>query len=251
MIDQTALDELHTKLSLYTRQLWDIQKTRVAVGNRVAAMEEDRLPEPLIYGLRVQHADLKRMEKGLDRTVGKMAREHFMADWINAQPGIGLAGFARVVAITGDFARFRSVYKLWKYLGLHVTPDGTAPRRKKGDHWTHTDCQFNHTRKCKKGCPTDHHPHCVPDSIGTAYVPQGRVLASQLAESIIKLNKGPYRALYDSQKLYYETERPEWSQGRCHNAAKRYAIKCLLRDMWVEWRRRARVSLKPDGTLPA
>lgn len=201
------LDLLHAALGHYARQLLDIQKVRVAMGNRVAAMERDGLPEHLIVHARATADGLAALEKDLNRYLERSARRHPMASWIKEQRGIGLPGFARLLGITGPLDRFATVSKLWAYLGMHVV-DGAAPKRTKGEraNWS----------------------------------PGGRVLCYQIGESIVKVGAGgPYRAAYDRKKAYYETDRPEWSQARRHNAALRYAVKELLKAMWVEWHRPA------------
>lgn len=256
------LDRLHAMLGHYARQLWDLQRQRIGAGNRVAAMERDGLgvgADPA----RAIVAHYEAIEKEIDRELTKLVRQHFMRDWIEAQRGIGLPGFARLLGVTGDLSRFATVSKLWKYLGLHVV-DGHAPRREKGVPWTHTDCTFGHLLTCKPDCTTDHHPNCLPGGIGTAYAPQGRVVCHQLGEAIAKLgyhkqpcasdcekqhkhralgcpedcavdHAGPYRRAYDEKKQQYETSRPDWTQARRHNAAMRYAVKMLVKNLWVEW----------------
>jgi hypothetical protein len=161
-----------------------------------------------------------------------------MAPWIAEQRGIGLPGFARLLGVTGDISRFPTVSKLWKYLGLHVV-DGRAPKREKGVPWTHTDCKFQHLLTCPADCKTDHHPNCVPGGVGTAYAPQGRVVCHQIGDAIVKMGGGgPYRRAYDEKKAYYEAERPDWTQARRHNAAARYAVKELVKNLWIEWHTR-------------
>lgn len=243
-IPDADLARLHALLGHYARQLWDAQEQRIAAGNRVAAMERDGLgaeAEPA----RAVVKEYEAIERGIDRELTKLARQHFMAPWIAEQRGIGLPGFARILGVTGSLDRFATVSRLWKYLGLHVV-DGHAPRREKGVSWTHTDCGFWHLRACKPDCTTDHHPNCVPGGVGTAYAPKGRVVCRQIAESIVKSGKGPtaghWRRVYDEKKAYYEAEREDWTQARRDNAAKRYAIKMLLKEMWVEWQVR-----RPDG----
>ena len=77
-----------------------------------------------------------------------------------------------------------------------------------------------------------------------------------IGEAIVKVGKGgPYRVAYDAKYAEY-LARPRTGPSECpfgqvhgtgkpvkcpptghvHNAAMRYAVKCLLRDMWVEWR---------------
>ena len=237
------LDRLHSLLGHFARQLWDVQKERIGAGNRVAAMERDGLgayAEPARHVVREYEA----IERAIDRELTKLAKQHFMADWIAQQRGIGLPGFARLLGVTGNIDRFSTVSKLWKYLGLHVV-DGHAPRREKGVAWTHTACTGGHMEKCKQDCTTDHHPNCSPFGVGNAYSPQGRVICHQIGEAIVKVGgDGPYRRAYDQKKAYYESERQEWTQARRHNAAMRYAVKELIKNLWIEWHtRRGHMSL--------
>jgi hypothetical protein len=236
-LDDADIDRIHALLSHYARQLWDLQKERIGAGNRVAALERDGLGD-YAEPARAVVAQYEEIEKSIERVLVREAKRHFMADWISAQRGIGLPGFARLLGVTGNIDRFPTVSKLWKYLGLHVV-DGHAPKRVKGESWTHTDCTFGHLLTCKEGCTTDHHPNCVPGGIGNAYAPQGRVVCHQLGEAIVKVGAGgPYRRAYDQKKAYYESERPDWTQARRHNAAMRYAVKELVKNLWIEWHTR-------------
>lgn len=199
-----ALDTLHAVLGLYARELLDLQKLRVAQGNRVAAMERDGLPEEFVEFARDTLETLAKKEKALNAYLGRQVTRHPLAPWIKAQRGIGLPGFARLIGITGPLSRFSTVSKLWAYLGMHVV-DGHAPKRRKGEkaNWS----------------------------------PAGRVLCHQLGDSIVKMGKGgEYRAAYDATKARYEAERPDWTQAHRHNAASRYAVKSLLKAMWLAHR---------------
>ena len=130
-------------------------------------------------------------------------------------------------------------------MGLHVQ-NGHAPKREKG--------------------------------VKGNYAPQGRVVAHQIGDSIVKLGHGRYRELYDSKKAEY-LARPRLGESGCpigqvhkdkggkvlqcvkangegetsahlHNAAMRYAVKELIKDMWVEWQRRAISRLASIGGVP-
>ena len=195
---------LHSLMGHYARQFWDIQKVRVAMHNRVAAMERDQVPLEHQMTAVTQLRSLEAVEHAVELHLTRLARKHPMAQWVVQAPGIGLPGFAKLMGITGSLDRFPNVAKLWAYLGMHVV-DGQAPQRHKGQkvNWS----------------------------------PQGRVLCHQLAKAIVRVNRGPYREAYDRKKLDYELNRPGWTQAHCDEAAMRYAIKALLRDMWVEWRR--------------
>ena len=283
----------------YARMLWDFQRQRIATGNRIHAMTQThQLPEYQVLPAIDTLQKIERIEADINRNLVKLAATHPLAGWINSQRGIGLGGFARLLAITGPLDRFPTISKLWKYLGLAVVngnhytreealaiqpgerifvqnPDssmtyfytaetigvdqygevevtvtghdwaldetdilhtGKALRMAKGMLASHTNCSGGtHLRTCPEGCTTDHHPNCHPDKIGNAYSPQGKTLCRQLAEAIVKVGKGgPYREAYDVKKAYYNANR-EWTPKHSHDAAMRYAVKCLLRDLWLEW----------------
>jgi hypothetical protein len=195
---------LHAVLGHYARELLDIQKLRVAQGNRVAAMERDGLPDELIAFARDTLETLAKKERSLNTYLAKQAARHPLGAWIKDQRGIGLAGFARLIGITGPLDRFATVSKLWAYVGMH-TVDGVAPRKRKGEraNWS----------------------------------PAGRVLCHQIGESIVKMGRGgEYREAYDTKKAAYVESRPEWTPAHRHAAAVRYSVKRLLRRMWVAWR---------------
>jgi hypothetical protein len=158
---------------------------------------------------------------------------------VKAQRGLGLPGFARLVGITGPLDRFATVSKLWAYLGLAVV-DGCAPRRVKGQK--------------------------------LRYSPAGRVLCHQLGESIVKMGRGgEYRTVYDAKRADYLARERSGPSGcptgavhktktgaivacvkagevgetsaHIHAMARRYAVKRLLRRMWIAWRRMEREGL--------
>lgn len=212
-IGRTASDahEMHADLALlhalmghYARTLWDVQQVRVMMGNRVAAMERDGVPPAFRVLVVAAAAELVRKERSLDYQLERLARRHPMASFIQQAPGIGLPGFARLLGITGSLDRFATVSKLWAYLGMHVV-DGGAPRRHRGEtaNWSS----------------------------------QGRMLCHQLGESIVKVGRGPYREAYVRKKAEYAADRPDWTQAHRHKAAMRYAVKLLLKELWLEWRR--------------
>lgn len=203
---------LHASMGHYGRVLLDVQKLRLAMGNRVGAMERDGLPEEWIAVSRAQLDMLAQSERDLTNYLKRQAKRHPLAPWIEQQRGIGLPGFARLLGITGPLSRFATVSKLWRYLGLAVD-DGQAPRRRKGERLN--------------------------------YSPAGRVLCRQIAESIVKMGKGgEYRQVYDDKKSEYETSRPDWTPAHRHAAAMRFAVKRLIRRLWCEWRR-----LEREGVL--
>ena len=230
------LVQLHAVMGHYARMLHDFQKQRIATANRVGAMKRDNLPDVWIEPAEIATETMKSIERAIDRNLAKFAGRHPISEWINSQRGIGLGGFARLLAVTGPLDRFNTVSKLWKYLGYAVV-DGRAQRMKHGEIASHTNCSGGtHLRTCPADCKRDHHPNCTPDGFGTAYSPQGKMLCRQIAEAIVKVGgAGKYRLEYDRKKAFYQAERPTWTKQHCHEAAMRYSVKCLLRDLWEEW----------------
>lgn len=249
------LSNLHAQMDYVARSLWDVQKCRLMIGNRRARWSAAPLGQ--------LEDSLEQEERKLNRALASLAKEHPLADWVLSTRGIGLPGFARLMGLTGPLDRFSTPAKLWKFLGMAVV-DGRAPQRRKGEAWTHTDCQGGHMQTCPPTCTTDHHKQCLPGVKGTAYSTQGRVVCFQIAKSFVKVG-GPYRAHYDRKKAEYLARgKPEPSGcplGKHHRnehgqtiqcskdhidkAAMRYAVKVLLKDMWLEWRRRARHVTRP------
>lgn len=266
------LNHLHLALGQYARMLWDAQAGRVAVGNRIKAVQKIGLDGEVVEALHDVAASFDEAERKCHANVRRCVRAHPLAAWIKAQRGIGLDSFANLLGVTGPIDDFPTVSKLWKYLGLHVTPAGTAPKMTAGQSWTHTDCQRPHLRTCPADCTTNHHKDCKPGVLGTAYSPKGRTVCYMLGEAIVKVGVGgPYRAAYDRRKAYYLNERERSGPSDCpmgqthkmksgkilacvkrgeagetslhvHRAAMRFAAKLLVKNLWIEWHR----VLKPE-----
>ena len=234
---------IEAQLGHYARLLWDIQKMRIAVGNRKKAILRDGLSNDWTQ---LHNATLDiffEQERAVERMLQRLVKRHIMASWIDDCPGLAYGGFARIVGVTGSFLRFPNVAKVWKYMGLHVV-DGIRPRRQRGVKMLKT----------------------TPEQEGTAFSPQGQVIAHQLGDAIVKVARGKYREKYDERKAK-TLARPRYGLSGCpmgqehktggitlscikqnadgketsahlHNDAMRIAVKELLKDMWVEWHRR-------------
>lgn len=245
---------LHSQLGLYARQCADVQKTRIAMELRIGAAERSGWPEEASLFLLDSLSRLEGLEDSLKQHLEKLAKQHPIYPFIAATPGISAYMFARLFGVTGPLDRYATVSKLWKFLGMAVTPEGTAPRRKKGVPFTHT------------ACDKDDHPQCINVVTGTAYTPEGKVVAHLIGQGFVLVNKGPYRAAYDLKRAEYlsrprsgpslcpmgQTHRSETgaiaacvkakkeggeSSAHLDNAAMRYAAKQFLKDLWVAWHR--------------
>ncbi len=239
-------DSLIRAINLYARQLSDAEKARIQATNRleranacglcggkdsdkgkgVAVPKKDHectLSEPCVQGKPCKHCDgiglvpeeqrlaperltlmtlfvesAKKSEKFLEKALTSQLKEHRYGQLVLDTPGLGLKGAGRLLGIIGDFSRFPSPSHLWSYMGLGVN-DGQRVRRVRGEV-----AHFN---------------------------PDGQPWAFNAGEAIVK-TKGPYRDLYDRRKEYTHEHRPEWTDGHCHNDAKRIAVKQMLQELW-------------------
>ncbi len=243
------LPRIEAELGHYARLLWDVQHVRVAVNNRMKAILRDELPEAWTKLHQATLTLLVEQERIIERTLHQLVKQHIMADWVDECPGLGYGGFARIVGVTGSFLAFPNVAKVWKYMGQHVV-NGKRPRRERGVQLVKT---------------TD-------EAEGNAFSPQGQVVAHQIGEAIVKLGHGKYREAYDKRRAatlarirtgpsgcpmghehkkdgkVYQCVSPNGDgekSAHLHNDAMRIAVKELLKDMWVEWHRRATIDVKP------
>jgi hypothetical protein len=214
-----AADRVTVLLGHYARMLWDVQRARVSMGLRRGAMERDGLNGEWFEPLSIAEGEMARIEKGIDRYLAKLGKTHALARFVVEAPGVGLGGFARLIACTGDLSRFANPAKLWAYLGMDVR-SGRAPRRKRGEksNWSQ----------------------------------QGRVVCHQLGEAIVKVGRGRYREAYDRKRAEYVAREPRGPSAcvfghdhrdaagkirpcgpaHIHAAAQRYAVKVFLADLW-------------------
>lgn len=159
---------------------------------------------PLIEGRKGIEKHRKAVEKRLAELAGKLP----VAPWIEDVRGVGIMSLAAIVGEAGDLAAYSNPAKLWKRMGLAVMPDGARQRKVTG-----------------------------AAGIEHGYSPARRSVVWAFGESVIK-HGGAYKEIYNVRKVY-ETPRVE-TKGHAHNRAKRYMEKRILRDLWVEWRRRDR-----------
>jgi hypothetical protein len=216
--DDLAL--LHALIGHYARLVVDIQQLRIAAQLRAGAMRRDGIGTPWCAPLDECRQDLAALEAAADRQLVRLMSRHPLADWVASTPGIGLPGLGRLLGVTGPLDRFATFPQLWKFLGLHVE-HGHAPQR--GRDWSL----------------------------------RGRTVCFQLALAIMRTGHGPYRAVYDRKKAEYLSRERRGPSGcvfdqvhknrggqvlecrplHVHNAAMRYAIKRMVRDLWLTWQR--------------
>lgn len=196
----------------------DLERVRIMNGNRVAALEREygsSLPE-----LDVIAGQLRAVEHEAELNLKRAWRKHPLAKWATDYPGIGEKLIARLIAEIGDPGERENVAKLWAYCGVG------DPARKRRSGMTQEEA-------FKLGNPA------------------AKKLCWLIGESFVKVNRGPGREAYDAMRAKYADRVHEtvclrcgpsgkpaapgspWSLKHQHEAAKRYAVKQFLKELWI------------------
>ena len=153
-------DPVYAEFATLYASFKEMQKTRVALGNRLYAAESEAVQTVL--------KDFEKQEKQILKTLeSKLETMPIYTEFLVKVKGIGPATSAGLIAFVGDIRRFKSVSAMMKYFGLDVR-DGKAPRLQKGQmaKWHH----------------------------------KGRsLILGVIADSFVK-QRSPYRAIYDKEK---------------------------------------------------
>lgn len=201
-----------------------IQQTRLRINNMMKAFK--RLERPVYPWLDEITTQLERVEGVAFRDVRRNALSSSepwivrVAQFIEETHGLGPAVLC-LVGLLPPLLNFANPAKVWKYVGLHVKSDGTAPR--KADAF---DAEKMNPRTGKLGAPV--------------FSPQLRSLATvRIVDPIIKQVESPYRIAYDARKAHTAVTHPEWATDnpkapKMHyqRDAIRYVAKRVLRDVW-------------------
>lgn len=178
----------------------DMQRYRIAFGNRAAAVErEDSRLDPALISIFVDR--FQALEDEAASFVATGIKDHEMWPWLQAVKGIG-PGLSGSLVAPIDIERAASVSALWKYAGQAVNKEGTRDRPTKGE-------KLPYNATLKKTC----------------YL---------IATSFLRASS-PYRREYDEAKAFYQEER-DWTLGHCDMAARRKMVKLFLSHLWLVWR---------------
>jgi hypothetical protein len=210
----SELDDLRVLVDLRDRTL---QKSRIAFGNRIAAIEggnDDAGPE-MIELLARWHERLLELEREADKDIARLAAHMPIIKEAVKVKGCGFVNVAKVIALMGGISSFETVSQLWRFAGYAVI-DGQAERLRKGEK-----AHFN--RRLKTACWL-------------------------LATGLMRANS-PYRREYDAARERYEMTHAEWTDGHKHNAALRKMVKLWLSHLWEAWRELEGLPTRPPYAL--
>lgn len=174
---------------------------------RTMAKAYPELVPVIVAPLEAAREPIRKERRRTEKEIVEAAKSLPAWAWIDGVRGVGALGFGQIIGETGDLSNYDNPAKVWKRLGLAVMPDGKAQRRSKS----------------KKV------------ALEAGFSPRRRALMWNLSSSLLKLNKGEYRRLYDERKAY-ELARGI-TKSHAHKRALRYMIKRFALHLWQRWHR--------------
>lgn len=151
-----------------------------------------------------------------EKEMKRVAADLPLASWVEQTRGLGMLGFAQIIAEAGDLSNYSGPAKLWKRFGL-----APGQRRLKG---------------CGKKHPAGKTCIKCDAAIQMGFSPSRRAVMSVIGDSLMKMGE-EYRQVYLVEKERQRSLHPELTKAHTHNRALRYMEKRLLRDLWRENKR--------------
>lgn len=179
-----------------------IQKSRIAFGNRMDAIERGTDKDVNgNYKMVMRWRDnFQRMEYEVDEDIRERITNVPIIDEMVKVRGVGKMLAAKVACMI-DIERADTISALWRYAGFGVV-DGIAEKKRKGE-------KLHYNNRLKTSC-------------------------FLVATSFLR-TKSPYSTIYYNAKEYYAANR-DWNKLHIHYAAQRKMIKVWLSHLWIVWR---------------
>ncbi len=233
-------NELRTLVDLRDRV---IQKNRIGFGARIDAhfRGADEVDENTLHLLQAWHERFLDLEADADKDIQRLSKEYEIIDHMIEVKGIGRMLASKVVSMI-DIERSATVSALWRYcgygLGEYWVKDNKVMAPKVGKKWEGKgeDKQLvtvipkpkdDWELKELRDRPVPGYMLCYNMRLkSTLYLVAGSFLKSS----------SPYRKIYDSARVYYDANRPDWTDGHKHNASLRKMTKMFISHLWLTWR---------------
>lgn len=166
--------------------------------------------------------DVAKERERIDADIGRLAKTLPIAPWVDTVKGFSHTQAGLILAETGNLSDYATVSRVWKRMGLAVI-DGGAQRRVTGD------AAMQHGY--------------VPRRRSLMYVIEDTILRQSITgekEDQPRASKSPLGDVYMRERAKREARIAEGEKlwNGAHYQARRIMGKELLRQMWVEWRRR-------------
>jgi hypothetical protein len=213
------------------------QKLRIAIGNRLGAVERGTDDAPLTRSVAKLYVDLQDGERAIYRDMTEALEGHPAWPWLRRVKGIGPTLGTKLIGLIGDVGDYETVSKLWRVAGYAVI-DGKRERPKGAS------CPACGARGRAKA-----QPHHCPVTGETSVLVGEKLHYSVRLKTVVYLcgasflkSGAPYRTINDQAKGRYaarEEAKPKgerWTAGHIHLAAMRVMGKLFLGHLWQTWR---------------
>ncbi len=194
-------------LALAAETLTDLERTRIALENRMRAMEQFHrtTDTPQYQWFAAIKIGIEEQEKAAELVLKRTLRQHPLGGWVRRTVGVGEKQGARLIAAIGD--------PYWNHLD-------DRPRRGPAELWAY--CGYAPEQKRRKGVKSN-------------WNAQAKMRAYLVAEACMKQRSSPYRADYDRARAAWADK--DTTDGHRHNHALRVVAKAVLRDLFLEAKR--------------
>ena len=123
--------EIYDALTTECRIMRRMEKMLLATERQTEQFVEDGLPEIVADEARSYAHGLRREVEKRKRALPKIVTGEPIAEWVDTTMGLGPAVLI-LAGLLPPLAEFANPAKVWKYMGLDVTGNGTSPKREKG-----------------------------------------------------------------------------------------------------------------------
>lgn len=192
------------RLAFAAASLDDVERTRIAMANRVGALEREGLDgSPMHQQAVALLTALELVEHQAVLGLRRALRAHPLGAWVAATVGVGEKQGARLIAAIGDPA--------------YNHAEG-RPRRGPAELWAY--CGYAPGQKRRRGLVSN-------------WNVDAKMRAFLVAQSCMKSPGSPYRAVYLQARANWLLTRPDATLGHSHNHGLRLAAKAVLRDLFL------------------
>ncbi len=245
------------QIKFSNKVLYEVQKQRIALGNRLFAKGNEGYVMEKSEKL---FQDMVKLEKSASDVINEIMMfapiwDEFFLD----VRGVGKIIASSLIAEIGDIERFHTVSSLWAYFGL--TASYVVAKCSKGHKLImasdkHKQCPIysiddidEETNGKKEYIRTPCNGEItIIERIegkspkrkkGYHYLFNNRAkkIAWQIGEQMVKQGDDFYRQIYYQEKEKQKNTHPELSKLHIHNRAKRKMVKMFLSHLWEAWRK--------------
>ena len=251
------------EIKVFNRMMYEIQKQRIALSNRIDAKKA--LGFPITPRVNTLYDHICKIETDAKAVILETLKEMpIYNEFFLHVKGIGESLASSLLAEIFDISKFKTPSSLWAYFGL--IPDYVLAECESGhkmilssdrkkvcpvfseeDEGDEEENEVDREESKKKKKELCNAPLKVVERI-TGKSPKrkkgyhfffntrGRTIAWKIAQQFIKQGDVVYKQIYYREKARHARLYPDLSKLHVHNRAMRKMVKIFLVHLWVKWR---------------